>query len=183
MRAKWASVLVLPLIFAAVAFYYFHGKEYVYVIPEEALQEKLAASFPVTKSYLIFQITLDHPRVSLHDGSGRVDAGIDTVVNIRVGQEPNPLGGSFDVSSGIRYVPESGEFFLTDPDIRRFAIQGVPDRYAKTVNEIMTKALADYYASHPVYKLSEIDVKHLAIRLTLKRVVVKDRQLIVTLGV
>jgi hypothetical protein len=47
----------------------------------------------------------------------------------------------------------------------------------------MAKALADYYAGHPVYTLSAIDAKHLAIRLALKRVIVKDSQLIVTLGI
>jgi hypothetical protein len=47
----------------------------------------------------------------------------------------------------------------------------------------MTKALTDYYAAHPVYTLPAIDAKHLAIRLALKRVIVKNRQLIVTLGI
>jgi hypothetical protein len=183
MKAKWGFLGVALLVFAAAAFYYLHGKEYVYVISEEALQERLAASFPVTKSYLIFQVTLDHPRVSLQDGSDRIDAGIEAVLNIRVGQQATPLGGSLEVSSGVRYVSESGEFFLTDPIIRRFAVQGVPDRYAKAVNEITTKALSDFYRVHPVYTLSAIDAKHFAIRLALKRVIVKDRELIVTLGI
>jgi hypothetical protein len=183
MEAKWGFVGVALLIVAAATYYYVRGKEYVYAISEEVLQERLAASFPVTKSYLIFQVTLDHPRVSLQDGSDRIDAGIDAVVNIRVGQQATPLSGSLDVSSGVRYVSESGAFLLTDPIIRRFAVQGVPDRYAKAVNEIMTKALSDFYAAHPVYTLSAIDAKHIAIRLALKRVIVKDRELIVTLGI
>jgi hypothetical protein len=183
MKLKWGFAGAALLIVSAATYYCVHGKEYVYAISEQVLQEKLAASFPVTKSYLIIQVTLDHPRVSLKDGSDRIDAGIDAVVNIRVGQQATPLGGSLDVSSGIRYVSESGEFFLTDPIIRRFAVQGVPNRHANAVNEIMTKALTDYYAAHPVYTLPAIDAKHLAIRLALKRVIVKNRQLIVTLGI
>ena len=183
MKAKWGSVGIALLFVAVVIFYYIHGKEYVYVISEKVLQERLAASFPVTKSYLIFRVTLDNPRVSLQDGSDRIDAGIDSVVNIRIGQQVTPLGGSLDVSSGVRYVSESGEFFLTDPIIRQLAVQGVPDRYVKTVKEIMTKVLTDYYAAHPIYTLSAIDAKHMAVRLTLKRVIVKHGQLIVTLGI
>jgi len=183
MKAKWGFVAIALVLVAVVAFYYIHGNEYVYVISEKVLQERFAASFPVTKSYLIFRVTLDNPRVSLQDGSDRIDAGIDSVVNIRVGQQMTPLGGTLDVSSGVRYVAASGEFFLTDPIIRQLAVQGVPDRYIKTVKEIMTKALTDYYATHPIYTLSAIDAKHMVIRLALKRVIVKDRQLVVTLGI
>ncbi len=72
--------------------------------------------------------------------------------------------------------------FLVLAVIRRFDLQGVPDRYAKAVKDIMMKVLTDYYGAHPVYRLSTNDAKHLAIRLVLKRVIVKDRQLVVTLG-
>jgi hypothetical protein len=41
----------------------------------------------------------------------------------------------------------------------------------------------DFMANHSVYSLSTTDATELGIRLALKRVIVKDHELIVTLGV
>jgi uncharacterized protein DUF1439 len=178
------AVIALLAVGAAAAYLAIHGKEYVYRIPEQVLRERLSARLPITKTYLIlFQVTLDHPRIALEDGSDRVDAGIDVAFNLRVDNAIKRLVGSLDFSGGIRYSQETGEFFLTEPIIQRVKIESLPDRYIDLSKKLLAHALQDFIASHSVYSLSTTDATELGIRLALKRVIVKDHELVVTLGV
>ena len=178
------GLIVLVVVTLGGAFYYFSGKEYQFRFSANQIQEKLNTKLPLTKSYLlIFQVTLDNPRVALEDGSRRVKAGLDIILNIWAGKEPKPLGGSVDVSGGIRYSSQTGEFFLTDPIIEHLAIQGIPDLYTQKVNSVLTKALAEYYASHPIYSLTATDTQQAAAKLVLKDVIVEKGELVVTLGI
>jgi hypothetical protein len=75
-------VLILSIVSIAAAlggvYYYFYDREYVYRFTEAQLQQALSERLPFTKTYLlIFQITLDHARVALVNGSDRVRAGLD----------------------------------------------------------------------------------------------------------
>jgi hypothetical protein len=181
-----AVLLTLLLIAAAIGgvCYYFYCKEYVYRFSEAQLQQALSARLPLTKSYLrIFEITLDHPRVALVNGTDRVRAGRDITLNVHVGEQPVPLGGSVDASGGIRYDPRAGQLFLTQPKIEHLDLQGMPQQYTPHVAAALTKALDTYYADHPIYTLRAADAKQLAARLTLKSVAVKEQPLVVTLGI
>ena len=90
-RIALSGLLVLALA-AGGAFYYFQGKEYEFRLSDQEILEKLSASLPLTKTYLlVFDVTLDAPRVVLTEGSGRVGAGIDFTLNVRLGDEPDPL--------------------------------------------------------------------------------------------
>ncbi len=124
MKKGVTIVGVILLVVIAGAYFYFSGKEYVFRFSESEIQNTLEKSLPLTKTYLfIIQVTLKNPRVQLENGSSRVNAGLDIELNITVGQNHEPLGGSVDVSGGVRYVSETGQFFLTDPNIDRLQIQ------------------------------------------------------------
>ncbi len=176
-----AAVLVVAIL---AAVYFFHGRTYVLRFSEQQLQEKLDARLPLTRTYLlIFTITLDHPRVSLRSASNRVGLGIDAKINIRVADQPETLGGSLDVSGGVKYVADRGQIFLTDPLIEHISIQGIPDQYAAAAAGAVKKALSDFYAERPLYTLSSFVPSEAATRLVLKDVVVQGGELVVTLGI
>ena len=158
---KPAIALIIILITAlSGTYYYFSGKEYVIQLSESDLQGKLEEKLPLTNTYLfIFQITLENPRVHLENGSNKVDAGLDVIFNITVGENPHPLGGTIDVSGGIVYLDEAGQFFLTEPVIENLSVQGVPSKYTKKVDIALTKALSEYYKTNPIYSLSSLDIK------------------------
>jgi len=158
-------------------------KNYVFRFSEPELQQKLGDRLPLTKNYLfIFDVTLDEPRVDLVDGSDRIGAGIDVILNIKVGESQTPLGGSVDVIGGVKYVPEQGEFFITDPEIVSLNIQGLPSAYAERAGDVVSRALAEYYRTRPIYSLEGTDASHVATKLLLKDVAVEDQELVVTLG-
>ena len=177
-------ILVICLVIVIATYFYFSGKEYVFTFSENQIHEKLVTKLPLTKTYfIIFEVTLNNPRVTLVNGSDRVAAGLDVILNIRINKEPKPLGGSIDATGGIKYVAKDGTFFLTNPVINDFAIQGIPDRYTEKANQVLTKALSEYYEEHPIYELRASDVKHAVARLVLKDVIIENQQLIVTLGI
>ena len=182
-RAIVVSILIIALL-AGGAYYYFYGKEYVYRFSEDQIRQALAERLPFERSYLlIFRVTLDNPRVTLVEGSDRINAGLDVTLNIRILSEPLPLGGSIDASGGLRYDAERGEFFLTEPVIEQLRVDGVPEEYAARVTTVMTDALAEYYSNRPIYRLNALDERQAAARLVLRSVVVEQRELVVTLGV
>lgn len=184
MKKRVTIVGVLLVLVVASAYFYFADREYVFRFSETEIQNALEKSLPLTKTYLfIIQITLKNPRVQLENGSSRINAGVDVALNITVNQNSDPLGGSVDVSGGVRYVSETGQFFLTDLNIERLQIQGISDKYTDRVKSALTKALAEYYSEHPIYTLSAIDAKQATVRMVLINVIVENHELVVTLGV
>ena len=184
MRRKLIGLAIVVLLTLGGLYYYFAGKEYVYQFTEAQLQQKLSAKLPLSRRYLfIFEVTLDHPRVSLVDGADRVAAGLDVILNIHVNDSPVPLGGTLDVSGGVSYDAEQGAFFLTAPVIEKLQVQGIPAQYTNKASQVLAKALGDYYRTHPLYTLSPTRAKQAAARLVLKDVEVRDQTLIVTLGI
>ena len=177
-------ILILSIITAIGGlFFYYSEKEYIFRFSESQIQEKLSTKLPLTKTYLlIFRVTLNNPRVNLTNNSKRIGAGLDVSLNIKIGNETKPLGGTIDISGGVKYLPERGEFFLTDPIVEHIAIQGIPENYSEKVNLILTKVLAEYYADHPIYSLRATDIKQAVAKLILKNTVIENHELVVTLG-
>jgi hypothetical protein len=174
---------VVVLLGAAGAYYYFHGKEFVVRISQAQLQEKLNAKLPLTETYLfIIDVTLTNPRVHLVNGSERINGGLDVVLDLRWGKDSKQFTGTVDFSGGIKYMPEEGKFFLIDPVIDKLEVQGVPDEYAEKVKSGLTKALTRYYSLNPVYSLQATSGKELAAKFVLKKVVVENGELVLTLG-
>ena len=182
-RTGWLFVLFLCLS-AVGAYSFFSGKEWEIRLSEEQIREKLTSSMPVRKEYLLFfRVMLDNPRVALVDGSNRIAGGLDVTLDIGLTSEKIPLGGTLDLSGGVRFDSDTGKFFLTDPVVERLNIQGVPERFTEKVNQVLTKALSEYYLNHPIYTLNAFDVKQGAAKLLLKKVVIESKQLIITLGI
>ena len=182
-RAIASAVLVLIALFCA-AYFYLYGREFVYRLTEPQIQEALAARMPIQKTYLlIVQVTLDHPRIVLVEGSDRVKAGLDVTLNFRLGDAALPLSGLVDVSGGIRYEPNEGRFYLADPVVERLQMQGIPEKYASRVSAALTQAIADYYATRPIYTLNAVDARQAAAKMVLKSVVIEHQQVVVTLGI
>ena len=175
--------LVLLVAAGIGAYAYLAEKRYVLTFSEEQIRQKLSGKLPLTKTYFfIIHVTLNNPRIELREGSHRINAGMDVILNISLLNERNSLGGSVDVSAQVTYRPETGEFFLADPLVERFSVHGIPEKLTSRVNEAMGKALNEYYAAHPIYTLKATDAKHAAARLLLKDVTVQGRAVVVTLG-
>lgn len=184
MDKKVFIAISIFIVLSAGAYFYFTGTEYVVRMSESEIREKLDKKLPLTKSYFfIIQITLKNPRVMLEERSKRVKAGLDILLNIKINKNPKPLGGTIDVSGGVKYLAEKGEFFLTDPIIENLGVQGIPNKYLDKVNKALTQLLTKYYESNPIYTLHLSDSKQAIARMALKDVAVVNKELVVTLGI
>ncbi|WP_045858818.1 DUF1439 domain-containing protein [Teredinibacter purpureus] len=162
---------------------YFSGKNYLIVVPESEIQQKLNTKLPLKKSYFVFfDITLDNPRVDLVEGSDRINAGLDVELNIKIVNEGKPLGGTVDVSGALQYRPEEGAFYLLDPKVENLVMQGLPSELQEKASKVAEKALLTFYSERPLYRLKASDVKQAAAKLTLKNIVVNKEALEITLG-
>ena len=178
-----AIIAAAAIAIAAVAFVAFREREIVLGFTENELLEKLDGQLPWSKTYLfIFEVTLDNPRVVLAEGSDRISGGVDVTLNVYLSDQPTPIEGAVDMSGGVRYEPETGSLFLTDPHVENVRIAGVPDRYANRANEAISLALRDFYDARPIYVLSRKDARTAAARLLLKDVYVRDGKLLLKLS-
>ena len=183
MRKLLIIVAFAVAVIGISAYLYYEGKEYVFRIPEAELQAKLASKLPITKTHLfILQTTLSNPRVHLEDRTSRVNAGLDVLFNIKISNNPKLLGGTLDVSGGVVYTKETGQFYLSGPTVDRLEVQGIPAEYKLRIERALEHALDWYFASYPIYKLSRLDAKEAAARLVLKSVTIEDKQLVLVLG-
>jgi len=183
MRGIIIFILVLVLGVAGV-YIYMSGKKYPISLTETQLKAKLDEHLPVKNTYLfIIDVTLDNSRVALLEGSDRINAGVDVTVAIRAGSTPTQFKGTVDAAAGVRYEPTKGQFFLTNPTVEKVTIPGVPDSYTSKVNTVISSALSEYFAKQPVYTLDATDYTQRATQLVLKDVIIKDRRLILELGI
>ncbi|MES2048484.1 MAG: DUF1439 domain-containing protein [Pseudomonadota bacterium] len=177
------SALILCTMLGA-GYWYLSGKDFFLYFTEAQLQEKLNAKLPLTKTYLmIFNITLDKPKLHLVNGSNKIQMGLDVAINLNVVGEAKFLGGMIEVSGGVAYVPENAQFFLIDPVVENLAVAGMPQKHEEKVRLALSKALATYYAGHPLYQLKSTDTKQAAAKLVLKSVVVENQQLVLKMGI
>lgn len=177
------STLILCAMLGA-GYWYFAGKDFFLYFTEAQLQEKLSAKLPLTKTYLmILNITLKNPTVHLLNGSNKVQMGLDVSLNLNVAGEAKALGGKIEVSGGVAYAAGSAQFFLIDPVVEILSVQGVPQKYEERVRLALSKALATYYAEHPLYQLKSTGAKQAAAKLILKSVVVENQQLVLKMGI
>lgn len=153
-------------------------------ITSEQIKKKLDEKFPLTKTYLyIFKITFQNPEVMLLDVTDKVRLCLDTILNIKIREHSKPLRGSAEVISGIDFDTDSGKFFLTDCQIEKLHVDGIPDKYISKVNKVANMATKELLYKYPVYTLRAKDAKTTAAKLLLKKVVVSNGAVIVTLGI
>jgi hypothetical protein len=176
--------IIIIIILVVLIYLFFSGREHTIKITEAQLQDKLRKRLPLNKDYFfIFEVTLENPRVSLKNGRKKILVGLDIILNIKINREPKPLTGSIEVSGGVKYDAEKGQFFITDPAVENLKAKGIPDKYTDKVNKALSKILTGYYATHPIYTLKTTDMKQTAAKLVLKNVDIHDNILIINLGV
>lgn len=166
------------------AYFYFSGREYVIVISEAVIQEKLNEKLPLSKTYLIvFNVTLDNPRVDLSEGTDRINAGLDILLNITINNHEKPLGGTLDASGALKYVPEEGAFYLAEPVVENLSIQGLPDQYTARATKAAEMALSNFYSTRPIYTLKATDIKQVVAKLLVKSLEIQEEKIVVVLGI
>jgi hypothetical protein len=178
---KKSQLFVLAGIFALslAALFLLSRQTYVVELSQEQLQDKLEKGFPLKKGVLVFNLELTDPKVTLRDGSDRIHFSVNVGTNIRIdGVTPR---GTAAVATRLRYVPDRGEFYMSDPDAV-LDLESMTGENLEKINEIANVLLKEFSAQRPLYRLEESDLKENVARAVLRDVRVEGGVLKIHLG-
>lgn len=176
-------VLVALLIIAgiAVALYSFKDKSIRLTITQQQLQEQINQHFPFSETYLaLFEINYENPVVKIDAEKDRIAVGLDAVTAFKLGGKE--YKGTALISGGLKYVPDTASFYLTDARIETLQITDIPEKYSEQVTKYGSEVLAAYLEKKPVYTITDDNLEMRAAKLLLKDVRAETGALIVELG-
>ena len=154
-------------------------RTFVIELTQSDIQAHLDKGFPLEKGVLIFSVKLSNPKVDLTGGSDRIGFRVDVGSTLHIdGITPKGTG---TILTRIRYSSDSGEFFMSDPDLE-LELEGVKEEKVRTVNEAANILVKEFAEKYPIYRLKETDVRQSLARTFLKDVKVEDGVLKIYLG-
>ena len=145
-------------------------------ISQQALQEKMAPKFPLERKVLIADVTLHDPNVYLTGDKVGMKVGVDAIFL------KYPLKGTVDVQGGLRYVPETGQFFVTNIKLVDIEVSNSNMVNSDKLKQILEPLIADALQNTPVYTLPDETAKQQLVGTFLKKVAVRNGSLIATFG-
>lgn len=177
----WIALLV-GLLTIAGGWYVFKSGQLSITISEAQILERLEEKLPLSKTWLfVFKVTFDKPRVTLHSADQRIYAGLDLALEITFLDDPTPLGGSVDASTGVRYSTQDAAFYLQDPQITELQLDNLDPDLVERTRGVLQQAMAAWFRSQPIYHLSERQTEQAA-KAVLRKVTVGERELRLHLG-
>ena len=183
MKNRLIVLTVAVLAFLGGGFVFLKDKTLEIDIPQDKIDAALSEKFPVKKEYLLlFNIEYKNPQVTLLEEDDKVRVGLDAMLQIRLPGESKELVGGATLTCGLRYEPETKEFYLDEAKFDRLEIEGIPEKYLDKVSEVASIAATEFVERWPVYRLEGEDLKMSTAKLLLQGLEVENKTLIVTLG-
>lgn len=115
------------------------------------VQQYLDGSFPRTQKALggLLALTVSQPHLTLPQGS-RLDLGFDLAM--AAGGSSMPVG-NVQISSGLRYNPQTQGFHLDQPTVDNFRPAMAGGEIDASTRSLLNSWLADYARREPIYKI------------------------------
>ena len=115
------------------------------------VQQYLDGSFPRTQKALggLLALTVSQPHLALPQGS-RLDLGFDLAM--AAGGSSMPVG-NVQISSGLRYNPQTQGFHLDQPTVDNFRPAMADGEIDASTRSLLNSWLADYARREPIYKI------------------------------
>ncbi len=148
-------------------------------IPLNYLQHKVEEQFPFTRKKYLLSMTLTDPVVRLEETTNRIGLELTVCLDIPGAistQRRGLIYGSLD------YDRENGEFYFLNLTIHELDSNGISNRKTGIVYDALETVLNKAFASTPIYRLQEEDLKHSLTRLLLKSVIIRKDRIIVELS-
>jgi len=119
-----------------------------YTLSREQIQAGIERRFPVNMRYAeIFELRLDHPRITLLPQANRLVVTTDTLVRNPL-LLPTPLSGVLAISSGLRFDAAARAVRLYQPTAERLELQGLSADDARNLQAmgalVARQVLRDY---------------------------------------
>ena len=166
--------ILLLLVFTKSAFAF----SYTLKLSEADVQAEVDAQMPLKKNLYFFSIAIRRPLVKFaaHDGKIRIIS--DIAVTLPNGVVSN---GSTAVEGGVDYRRDSGEFYFTEPEIKRLKFEHLPQEYESDVLSVANVAIKLVLEKMPVYRLDANNKDHQLARSSLKSIDIENGMLLIEL--
>lgn len=178
---KLLLLLVFLAALAVVGWFYIQDQEFVVVLLEEDLQERIEEVFPVERQYLVLlTLRLSEPEVLLVEGADRIHYRMRASLAVPgLGQR---LSGTGRVSGRLRYDRETRDLFLYDSVVEEIEVDGLPQMYQAPLRSAADWIARQRLDRHPVYTVDEEEVGQLPGPVILRDVRVGDGKVRVAFG-
>ncbi|CAA6815689.1 MAG: Unknown protein [uncultured Sulfurovum sp.] len=154
------------------------GRGYSVAVPMGMINTTLANQFPVKESRSFGTVEMLDPNILGQAGTQKLSVG--TSFNITSMLLPNGIGGSLNLSSGVRFDPKTQNLYLADPMVQDLKFQDFS--LAKYLTNDMRNALglliAETISKKPIYNISKAGVGSGFVR----GIDVRDGQIFLTFG-
>ena len=148
-------------------------------LSQAQLQEKVEKAFPIERRLAFVEMTFRHPQILLAAGGDRIGLALDVQVDV---PGVGVLHGRMGADGGLAYRADRGEIIIVDARVNELDVTGLPKRYSKALREVAARVAQKYFAEVPVYRLDQSDFKQSLARLVLTSVVVRDGEVVATVG-
>ena len=175
--AKWWTVVIIMYTLVEGA----HAKDMnlIVTLDRADLQHRIERLFPIVREDGLVKVRMHHPQVILTEHSDRI--GLRLHIDASIAQQFSVTGRTM-VDGILRYVAESGEFYLADANVKEFRIDGVPDLYFYQVQQAVNGVVREFLQNQPIYTLGQRGKPKRIMGSTIKKITVQDGKLLVELA-
>lgn len=124
-------------------------------ITRDQISKALAGQFPVQRRMMdIFDVSLSLPRLTLNTEKNRLDtefdvAAVETLFTRKV------FRGALGFGSGVRYEPVDHSVRLANVSLNRFAVPGVPEQVATSLQQVARVVAETLLQSLTIYRMPQ----------------------------
>jgi hypothetical protein len=144
------------------------------------IQERVSAKFPIEHTTMATRLRLDQPLVLLRPGSDDIGLKMNLYVDPPL---VGPREGTVTIGASLRYEPEQSAFFLQNPQVEAFEVEGVKPGIRDAITKAALPVLRKVLDRTPVYRLKGRNLKEAAAARVLESVAVHDGTVVATLRV
>lgn len=182
---KYIVLWILLLIIGVGVCVYFFLKEGITIsITEKQIQDGASKLFPIEKTHLsIVKVVYSDPVFEVLDNKKRIRIGLTATPELTLNGKK--FSGRAIVNGGFRYDPAKGEFFLTGFTVETIEIQGIHGIKGinlEKVSDALSEACETVYAKHPIYTLSDHNLKQKTAKMLVKEISLWNKTVHITLG-
>lgn len=150
------------------------GLVYRWALSDRDLERRLGLHFPIVTQRYLITLTLDRPRIELHEARNRIALAVDLHLHLPGGLT---AFGQLHTESGLHYVPSQGAFYLIATDITDLSIRPLPRSYLKPIRLMIRAVLTRHFVEHPVFRFRNDSLRHRLVRQLVRDVEVRRGKL------
>jgi len=152
---------------------------YTLELTDKELQRTVELYFPLIQEAPFSKLTLTSPAVRLDPKTNRIGLAVSVAIalqDIAVGKGRGLIDGT------LEYRPDTGEFYLRDPQLKQVKLYQVQTEYNTLVQNFLNGLTRQTFPVIVVYRLQDDDLRQRMLKSSLKSVTVRGGKLIVKMG-